>query len=46
MPSHHGSFVSVLRATLVKSVGLKAPRLIVFIMLGLVFMDVPGATPK
>ena len=46
IPSHHGSFVSVLRATFVNSVGLKAPRLIVFIMFGFVFMDVPGATPK
>jgi hypothetical protein len=38
-PSHHGSLASVSRATLVKRVGLKAPRLMVFI-------DVPGATPK
>ena len=45
-PSHHGPFVAVFRATFVNSVGLKAPRLIVFIMLGLVFIDVPGATPK
>ncbi len=45
-PSHQGSFLSVSRATLVKSVGLKAPRLSVFIMLGFVFIDVPGATPK
>mmetsp|Transcript_25301 Transcript_25301/g.63430 ORF Transcript_25301/g.63430 Transcript_25301/m.63430 type:complete len:210 (+) Transcript_25301:676-1305(+) len=41
MPSHHTSLSSVM-ATLVKSV----LRLMVCMQLGLVFMDVPGATPK